>query len=238
MRDIPHAPPNIPRKVCQALTPAVRQDVAPPAPQLPCPCPQGGRPCPSGTLAAPSWVLGLGSAFWSPGAWSLVFRSGFSILNWESPEWSLVLGSGLQVLQLKFGSRSLSLGSGFVVPGSRCSIGGLGCHPGFWGLGSGSEGWFLSLLRPLLASHHGCVTAHLTGSPTSSGCGADSQPVDGSGVKGRPELRWQQVGLGATTGCTAVLECCLRSPGFLSVSNSAPHISPHPTPWMEFGKVS
>lgn len=56
----------------------------------------------------------------------------------------------------------------------------------------------------------------------------------------RPELRWQQVGLGAVAGCIAVPGFHLQSPEFLSVSQQ-PHpnspITLHPTPLMEFARV-
>lgn len=49
------------------------------------------------------------------------------------------------------------------VPGSRLAVWGLGWDPGFWALGSGSKSLFLSLLRPLLAGHHGCITVGTAG---------------------------------------------------------------------------
>lgn len=61
-----------------------------------------------------------------------------------------------------------------------------------------------------------------------------------SGMKGRPGVRCQQVGLGAAAGCIAVPGCPLLSPELLSVSQRMPPspVSPCPTPGMGFGKGS
>ena len=123
-------------------------------------------------------------------------------------------GPGLWVPGSSFGVQILRFETGVGAWGSRFQ---------FWILGSGSGscvlgvGWFLSLLRPLLAGLHGQVTAYSMGSQCFLRLVTG---VPASGWEWQTAQAWAEVAEAAD--CTPVLRCPLQRPRLLPVFQPIP----------------